>query len=428
MEKSIFQLPTAVYSAMRRFKRSQYWDARQLEEFQDAQLCKLVQHCAAHVPYYEELFERIGFDASTFRGRVDLDRLPLLDKETVRLHKDKLLADNARHFGVTWDSTSGSTGTPLHFALSNRSQACKIAALLRSFGWTGYRIGQRVCSVQSYYLTGRAWQRIRRYNLLRFDSNQLKPALVQEFLPVLQRFKPKFIMGFPFDIHTIATIAADANTELPHPQAVITYGESLSDIRRAALQKAWQCPVFDFYSLHEGSAMIAQCEHGNYHYINDFAFHEEYTTHGKIELIGTNLYNYTMPLLRYRIRDFVVPSQSSECPCGRAFPMVQSIVGKVCDHIVTPDGRMLGAVMSHSIDNATGVIASQCVQKSINTIDVRLRTDGSFTDASRKALETGLRKRLGSDMTIHFHEVDTLEKRPSGKTPFIISHIGHTYQ
>jgi phenylacetate-CoA ligase len=427
MEKSIFQLPIAVLKSMRMLKRSQYWSAQQLEEYQDAQLCRLVQHCAAHVPWYRQLFSQIGFDAGTFRGRVDLHRLPLLDKETVRLHKEQLLADNATRYGITWDSTSGSTGTPLHFALSNASQASKIAALLRSFGWAGYRPGQRVCSVQSYYLQGSAWQRLRRYNLLRFDSNQLKPAAVLEFMPILQRFKPQLIMGFPFDIHTIAQIAAENAIPLPHPRAIITYGETLSDARRAALQQAWNCPVYDFYSMHEGSAMIAQCEQGNYHYINDFALHEEYATNGHVELIGTNLSNFTMPLLRYRIRDFVVPAENSQCSCGRSFPMVQRIVGKVCDHIVTPDGRLLGAVMSHSIDNAAGVIASQCVQTDMDTIDVRLRTDSSYNEASRLALEAGLRKRLGPQMTIRFHQVDDLEKRPSGKTPFIISKIGHTY-
>jgi hypothetical protein len=63
----------------------------------------------------------------------------------------------------------------------------------------------------------------------------------------------------------------------------------------------------------------------------------------------------------------------------------------------------------------------------MDTIDVRLRTDSSYNEASRLALEAGLRKRLGPQMTIRFHQVDDLEKRPSGKTPFIISKIGHTY-
>ncbi|MCD6182612.1 MAG: phenylacetate--CoA ligase family protein [Candidatus Cloacimonetes bacterium] len=426
MEKSIYQLPFTVLSAYRFLRRSQHWNAAQLEQYQDAQLRALVKHCASHVPYYRELFAQIGFNPANFRGRMDMEKLPLLDKEIVRNHKDQLLADNAADFGITWDSTGGSTGTPLHFALSNRSQAYKIAALLRSFGWAGYRLGNRVCSVQSYYFKKKPWQRVLRYNLLRFDSNQLSPTAIRHFLPELRRFLPRFIMGFPFDIFTIATTAVDEGTPLPRPQAIITYGESLSPQRREDLQNLWQCPIYDFYSLHEGSAMISQCEKGNYHCIDDFAVHEYIQAGDHTELIGTNLYNHTMPLLRYRIRDFVTPT-SQPCPCGKPFPVVDNIVGKVCDHILTPDGRLLGSVMSHSMDNAAGVIASQCVQTAIDTVEIRLRTDSNYTQASRLALEAGLRKRLGSKMKLFFYQVDELEKRPSGKTPFIISKIGHTY-
>jgi radical SAM superfamily enzyme YgiQ (UPF0313 family) len=71
-------------------------------------------------------------------------RVPFLDKETVRTHKKELLADNANKFGITPDSTSGSTGTPLHFVLDNSVQANKIAALLRSYHWAGYFFGKKM--------------------------------------------------------------------------------------------------------------------------------------------------------------------------------------------------------------------------------------------------------------------------------------------
>jgi hypothetical protein len=53
--------------------------------------------------------------------------------------------------------------------------------------------------------------------------------------------------------------------------------------------------------------------------------------------------------------------------------------------------------------------------------------DETFSEESIKAFEQGLRLRLGNEIRIDFKVVDQLEKTKSGKTPFIISKIGHVY-
>ena len=84
--------------------------------------------------------------------------------------------------------------------------------------------------------------------------------------------------------------------------------------------------------------------------------------------------------------------------------------------------------MSHSIDQAKGVVCSQIVQNKINEIVVNVIVDENYNDLSQSELEKGLRKRLGKEMKIEFQKVDQLEKRSSGKTPFIISKIGNEYE
>ena len=70
---------------------------------------------------------------------------------------------------------------------------------------------------------------------------------------------------------------------------------------------------------------------------------------------------------------------------------------------------------------------SQCIQDALDHVDINLIVDDSYTEASRQALERDLRKRLGIEMNIDFHLVPQLEKRSGGKTPFILSKIGHEY-
>ncbi len=423
MEKSILQIPFEVLKRLRFYRKSQNRSRDELRREQNRLLIDLIRYTSIHVPYYRNLFREIELDASTFRGIEDMHRIPLLDKETVRTRKDEFLSDQAKRYGITWDSTSGSTGTPLHFVLSDAVQANKIAALLRSFGWAGYRPGMRTLSVQSYYFSDRDFQYNRLYNVIRFDSNRLKKHSALKLVGFLEKKPVRFIIGFPFDIMMIGQFASEAGIDIPSPQAVITYGEKLSPHRRERIESLYDTKVFDFHSMHECSAMISQCEHGSLHLIDDFSYME--IENGS--LVGTSYYNYSMPLIRYDTRDLVT-LEDEDCLCGRPFRRVKEIQGKACDHIVTPDGRILGAVMSHSVDQAKGVIVSQCVQDALDHITFRLVVDHQYDQASQSALERGLRKRLGERMKIDFKIVDELEKTTGGKTPFIRSIIGNQFE
>ncbi len=428
MEKSIFQIPFKVLKRYRFYKRSQFWTKAQIEQYQDKQLTKLVRHAGQHVPYYRNLFESIGFDTSTFRGRIDMHKIPILNKEIVRTCQKELIADNAGKFGITWDSTSGSTGTPLHFVLDDAVQANKIAALLRSYSWAGYKLGKKTFSLQSYYFQEHDYKFNRFYNVLRFDSNKLKKESALKVIKEINRTKSKFFMGFPSDILILSRFAKEKGISIHSPQSIVTYGETLSKKKREFIEKAYRCKVFDFFSLHECAAMISECKLGNLHLIEDFAYHEILEEYGVRRLVGTSFYNYSMPLIRYETKDNISLSENQEtCSCGRHFRIVKEIIGKQCDYIETPDGRFLGSVMSHSIDNARGVVCSQCIQNAMDQIDINLVVDKTYNEDSQIALENGLRKRLGNEIKLIFKIVTQLEKSRSGKTPFIISKIGNEY-
>jgi phenylacetate-CoA ligase len=417
------------------YQRSQRWNRSQIEFHQDERLRRLIRHAGRHVPYYRDLFREIGLDPERFRGREDMAKIPLLDKETVRTRAQELIADNASHYGVVWESTSGSTGTPLRVIVDRGARANKLAALIRSYQWAGYRLGKKIFSLQSYYLKGTCWQYHRLFRVLRFDSVRLKEETALGVIRVMQKVKPYFFMGFPFDLHILARFAEQAGLKIPTPGGMVTYGETLSSSTRRALEAAYHCGVFDYYSQHECAAMIAECESHHLHLVDDFAYHEivderpDPTGALMGELVSTGLYNWAMPLIRYRTRDDVILNAAkSDCPCGRSgLPIIQSILGKQCDYLETPDGRLLGAVMSHSIDNGRGVVMSQCVQDALDHIYVNLVVDVSYNGESQAALERDLRKRLGDKMVIEFRLVPQLEKRPGGKTPFILSKIGHTF-
>jgi phenylacetate-CoA ligase len=420
------------------YRRSQYWDSGRIGAYQDRMLVRLVQHAARNVPYYRNLFREVGFDPSAFGGRADMDKIPPLDKDTLRTRREEFIAEDAETFGINYDSTSGSTGTPLQLVIDDSTKINKLTALIRCCSWAGYTLGKSTFSLQSYLKlnlppdAGITHKRL--FNVYRFDSNHLNKEAGLKCLKELSAIRPKIYMGYPLPYLMLSKYAEEEGIYIPSPQSMIVFGEQLSSTRRSLLEKAFRTEVFDFYSLHECAGMIANCEYGNLHWMEDFAYNEildgdeKILPEGEGELVGTSLYNYAMPLIRYKIRDTVdVASAVERCDCGRHFRVVRKIIGRQNDYIETPDGRAIGNVMEHAIDKAKGVTLSQCVQDSRDHIYLNLVVDAEFNESTYAELEDSLRKRLGSEIEIDFKIVSELEKNKGGKTPFILSKIGHEY-
>jgi len=419
------------------FLSSQRWDRKKIDQYQDRQLIKIVRHAAKHVPYYRNLFKEINLDPHKFRGRKDMHEIPMLDKQTLRIRKNEFIADNASRYGVNWDSTSGSTGTPLHFIVDHLTKASKLAVVLRSYQWAGYTPGKKTFSIQSYTFDDpNAFSKhYPLVNLWRFDAKKLKKDTALELLDTIDRVRPSVFIGYPFSIFMLTRFAEKAGRSIRPIRSIVTAGETLSERRRELLEASYQSKVYDFFSHHENVAVITECKYQTRHICEDFGYNEIVDASGKDaaekkagELVGTGFYNYAMPLIRYRIGDQVILDNDSDvCKCGRHFRIVKEIVGRQNDYLETPDGRLLGNVLEHSVDNARGVMLSQCVQDAVDHIYVNLIVEKDFNKDSEREFEKGLRKRLGDEIKIDFRVVSQLERSKSGKTPFIISKIGHEY-
>ena len=437
MNISIINSPFMVFRRYMFYLTSQKWDREKIESYQDEQLIKIVQHSAKNVPYYRSLFKEIGFDPDTFRGRVDMHRIPFLDKETLRTRQDEFIAENAKEYGINWDSTSGSTGTPLNLIMDNSTKAYKLAGVIRSYQWAGYSLGKKTFSIQSYTFknSDSISKHYRFFNLWRFDAKKLKKDSALEVIQMINDIKPKIFIGYPFSIFMLTQFAKEEGLSINPFDSIVTAGETLSERRRELLEAAYACKVFDFFSLHENVSIITECEHQTKHIFEDFAYNEIVDEYGKDaseqgigELVGTGFYNYAMPLIRYKIGDTVVlDNENHTCKCGRKFKIVKEITGRQNDYLETPDGRFIGNVLEHSVDKANGVMLSQCVQDAVDHIYVNIIADETFNDDSIKAFEKGLRQRLGDEIKFDFKVVSQLERNKSGKTPFIISKIGHEY-
>jgi phenylacetate-CoA ligase len=411
-------------------RRSQWHSPDQIRAGQLKKLQSLLREAAVNVPYYRTLFQQLGAGPDDFRELSDLQRLPVLEKNTVRERLDEFV--NPRHDPrqVYEDHTSGSTGIPLRFLLTIEQKAYEMAYHLRFYRWAGYRTGARIAAFRSYIpATERdpLWKYDRRQRTLFFSVYDMKPAHLRAYVEQFNRFRPEFVRGYPSSIYIFAQFVASEGLTVHPPRAVLSSSETLSAEMKSTIERGLQCPVFDWWGSNERVATACQCEQGGPYHINaeggylEFLPQQDAAGTTVYRLVGTGLINHAMPLIRYDLGDLAIPA-SKPCPCGRGLPCIERILGRVNDLIVTGDQKFVPSVRFYTLFETYEKIRQfQVVQTAPDTVTVRLVRARELTDADVAGLRQKLNRFLGERVAIEFEFVEGIKPEPSGKIRNVIS-------
>jgi len=78
-------------------------------------------------------------------------------------------------------------------------------------------------------------------------------------------------------------------------------------------------------------------------------------------IVGTTYHNLLMPLIRYRMTD-QGKWKKGNCPCGRRYPMIERIKGRVEDIILGSAGNDIGFMLFRVLYGVDNVEKAQIAQ------------------------------------------------------------------
>jgi phenylacetate-CoA ligase len=242
------------------------------------------------------------------------------------------------------------------------------------------------------------------------------------YLARLETFRPDFIVGYVSTVHSLALeVLAQGSQGRICPKAVLVSSETLFDWVRADIENAFRCPVFNGYGLGEMTAFISECNCGSLHISPEYGVVEIVAHEYGDEIVSTGLFNYGMPLLRYRTGDLVEAADDRPCPCGRELPTVRAISGRIADCIVTPEGVTVGpAALSLAFQSVPHLKGVQLYQPSRGELRVYIAVADGFDAKGKQILLSELRRRLGSAMVISLTRVDHVSQTAGGKQALIL--------
>ncbi len=417
-----------VHEYLRQLEHSQWFAPAELRALQAARLRTLLEHAYRSVPYYRQVFTERGLHPRDVRGPEDLPALPVLSKAVIRDNPAALRAENARGPFVE-RRTSGSTGIPLAVFVFPHTRDAWVAATLRTRRWWGIDVGTRQITLINPHGKSR-WTLLKQYWLMNHGEHsvfRLDVEALERLHGQLRRSRCEVLLGYPSALTHFAQYMLSRHGEAAvRLKAVCTTAEMLYADQRALLQRAFGCPVVNEYGSSETGYLAGECPAGSLHIALENAVIEFAPTAdgaGEAELLVTDLGNFAMPLLRYRIGD--LGALGADCTCGRGLPVLQLVAGRTEDLVTLPDGRkadgsIFGVAVEHLVAQGVPVKQFRALQHRLDYIEVLVATDQPNHPALRQ-LPARLREELHPRLTVTVTPVDRIPVEPTGKLRRFVS-------
>jgi len=278
--------------------------------------------------------------------------LPLMDKLQLQGMYESFIdgRDPSAYFGIR---TSGSTGVPMvawfdyAYYISNLAnlrrilRSCRVrfrplvAGLMHV---SAFRTGE-VCSFVMPALDYSVYHHVRIHLSLWSSRSELVRFVSGE--------APRVLGGLPSALDLLAGfVEAEGLAGHIRPRAVLSYSEALLPHIRARLEHVFAAPVYDEYGLTEvGGRVATECSaHAGFHvYAADYVV-EAVDGGGRPvrdgdegELVVTNLFSRSVPIISYRTGDRGVLS-SELCRCGAVSPRIIHLRGREITRFALPGG------------------------------------------------------------------------------------------
>ena len=419
----------------RQLEDTQWWSRERLEGLQIERLRALLAHAKAHVPYYRDLFTRIGFDPAEVRSLADLQRLPFLGKPEIRANTEALKADNAT--GLARFNTGGSSGEPLIFFIGNQRVSHDVAAKWRATRWWGVDIGDPEIVVWGSPIELTAQDRVRaiRDKLLRTEllpAFEMSEAKLDDFVARIRARRPKMLFGYPSALSHIAQHAEKRGMRMDDLGIRVAFctSEKLYDHQREPIERVFGCAVANGYGSRDAGFIAHQCPSGGMHLTAEDVIVEIIDAEGRVlppghagEIVVTHLATGDFPFIRYRTGDVAV-MDTAHCACGRGLPMLKEIQGRATDFVVARDGTVMhGLALIYILRDLPQVAGFRIVQETLDHTRVQVVPGPGFGADITLRIQRGLAARLGDGVRIEVEQVVEIAPERSGKYRYVVSKV-----
>ena len=415
------------------FARGQWLPELELEQLQLRLLRTQLLHAYRNVPFYRRRMEKAGITPLDIQSLDDLRILPVLTKRDIQQNLPELLADNVLADRRVINQTGGSTGSPLKFWVDKERIDSRRASTDRHDRWAGLHPGDW-CAVlwgSAYDIGTKAipkitWKQRLLYRFLTLNTTRVSNEDLDNFIVLLRRYRPSRLKAYAQSAAMFAKYCRDTGADDIRFDSIITSAEVLLPENRALIEETFRGKVFNRYGCREVSVIASECEYHTGLHVNADALLVEIdpllggSPHCGRVLI-TDLYNRSMPLIRYEIGDMAQWStDDNPCPCGRSLPRLANLEGRITDFVLLPDGKKIsGPSLTLLVAPMAEIRQAQFVQPNPEEVRLDLVPADGFGSDTIDELRRRLYPYFRDQIRFSVRAVDMIASEPSGKYRFV---------
>lgn len=389
---------------------TQWYSAKQIRNYQEKRLRKMVRYAYKEIPYYRQLFDKHQIKPQHVKCLEDLKRIPILSRKDAIEHYNQLVNPQVI---LNTHLSSATTGQRLKWAYSKKWSELFGKTLWRGFSWADLNPHQRVVSFFSRVIG----EVVKDCLIIReaFDLNT-----IEKDLELVKQFKPDFAYCYASSAFLTAQYLLKKGIRIPLKSVIVT-SDYLFPHYKPSIEEAFQCKVYNNYGCNDGGAWGAECE-------ERLGFHHDFERsiiefeNGK--MIVTDLWNEAMPLIRYQNGD-TGEWLNQTCPCRREMPLF-TVKGRMSDYIITPTQVFSPTAIDILLRNEY-FCHIQFIQHTERELEILYKPNLQFP---KDEVQSFLNKFVThfKDMVITLNQKEHLEETSSHKRRICINHSEQTLE
>ncbi len=420
-------------------KATEYLSQDELKRLQEKRLKRLIFHSYHHVPYYKRKFNAHGINIQEFNS---IEQLPFLTKSDVRKNIHfSMFSDSHNKKQMHRIQTSGSTGQPFVCYADKFQLEMRFATTLRALEMTGWRFGDKQLRLWHQTLGMSKKQAIQERIDAIFMRRTFVPAFemtsdsVRKLFKLIERKRPILVDGYAESLNFLAS-GTDLSLNFS-PTALMSSAQQLTADTRYKIESKFSSKVFDKYGSREFSGIAYQCTHSENHHVQEESYLVELLVDGRPaqpgevgEIVITDLNNFSVPLIRYRIGDLAVAVEQTSCPCGRSHMQIGEITGRTQALVACSNDVWLpGTFFAHFFKDYDFAIRHyQVFQAEYGSFELRIIPTARYNNNIEEQIITELQKYTSAKTSIQVKLVNEIPMEKTGKRTPVISLVSQDYQ
>lgn len=421
---------------LRFLDESEYWPLEKIQQWQLQQVKRIVEYAYNNTEGYKQLYREANANPADIRTLEDIERLPFVTKE--------LLRDNIELFSVKsksriYSTTGGSTGIPFGFYSAIKNICIENAFMHKGWSCIGWKPGLVTAVLRGGFVgtANKPFKYDVYHRELSLSSYHLTEKTIDIYLSAIEKYRPKVLAVYPSSMNMLCDILKDKEIKSPSCDFMLLGSENVYEGHIEKFRETFpDTKIFAWYGQSERVVLAPWCEHSeNYHVWPFYGYteilgetNERIKTGAEGEIVGTSFHNHITPFIRYRTMDTAVKGENF-CPsCKRSFVILNKILGRRHEVIVTSTGRYISMTAINMHDSIFDNLKQfQFFQQEKGRVVFKYIPKTSFSCGDITVIESGLMKKFGGDVELTLKEVMEIPRTKAGKYKWLEQKIPIKY-